>query len=254
LDYLDLSSNQLEGNVPSSLTNLVGLVGLDLGCNKLSASDPVVIEFLDVKDPDWAQTQTVPPDGIWVIQAAAERLRLAWTPISYTWNGGYYEVYWANGPAGPFALDGRTAAKTVNAYAVDGLAAGTTYYFYVRTYTPAHGSQQNELWSAPTAIISVTTASLPQAPEAAFDAAPTSDLAPLAVEFNDQSSGDYTDRAWDFGDGATGEACNMQHTYLVMGTYSVTLTVSGPYGEDTLVRTGYITVVGVRVFLPLVKR
>jgi len=69
LQRLYLRSNQLSGEIPPSLSNLSNLEessqtgksydGLDLGYNHLTASDPELISFLNIKDPDWADTQTI---------------------------------------------------------------------------------------------------------------------------------------------------------------------------------------------------
>jgi PKD repeat protein len=45
---------------------------------------------------------------------------------------------------------------------------------------------------------------------------------------------DVTSYAWDFGDEATSTEANPVHTYLVSGTYTVTLTVTGEGGEVTV--------------------
>ncbi len=78
-------------------------------------------------------------------------------------------------------------------------------------------------------------------PEAAFSAAPTAGVAPLAVAFGNASSGEYAASAWDFGDGATSTETNPAHTYAAPGVYTVTLTVSGPGGSGSEVKPGYIT-------------
>jgi PKD repeat protein len=80
------------------------------------------------------------------------------------------------------------------------------------------------------------------APTASFTAAPTSGVAPLAVQFTDTSSGTPTGWAWDFGDGTTSSAQNPSHTYTAAGTYTVTLTASNSAGSDTATRTGLISV------------
>ncbi len=78
---------------------------------------------------------------------------------------------------------------------------------------------------------------------AGFSGDPTGGAPPLLVSFTNLSSGDYTTCAWSFGDGETSDACDgPAHTYGAAGTYTVTLTVNGPGGTDTLTRPEYITV------------
>jgi PKD repeat protein len=78
---------------------------------------------------------------------------------------------------------------------------------------------------------------------------------PLTVDFTNTSTGDYTDSIWDFGDGDNSTATDPTHTYEETGTYTVHLTVTGPGGEDAIVRTDFIVVdENYRVFLPLTLR
>jgi PKD repeat protein len=79
-------------------------------------------------------------------------------------------------------------------------------------------------------------------PVAGFTGTPTSGVAPLNVNFTDASTGSITSWSWDFGDGGTSTAQNPAHTYTAGGTYSVSLIVTGPGGNDTLVRSNYISV------------
>ena len=89
--------------------------------------------------------------------------------------------------------------------------------------------------------ISVTTVT-GTPPVAAFTGTPTSGVAPLAVQFTDQSTGLPTAWSWNFGDGGTSTAQSPSHTYAVAGSYTVTLTVSNAFGADPETRTNYITV------------
>ena len=75
-----------------------------------------------------------------------------------------------------------------------------------------------------------------------FIADTTSGVAPLTVDFTDESTGDITSYLWDFGDGETSIEENPTYTYADEGIYTVSLTVSGPAGSDSEVKTGYITV------------
>ncbi len=84
----------------------------------------------------------------------------------------------------------------------------------------------------------------PALPVAAFDADVRSGLAPLTVQFSDNSTGDPTAWAWDFdGDGMVDSTDqNPTHTYDAAGTYDVTLTVNNSAGSDSGVEPESITV------------
>src|SRR6185369_8189401 len=79
-------------------------------------------------------------------------------------------------------------------------------------------------------------------PVAGFSATPASGLWPLTVTFTDTSTGTITGRFWDFGDGSTTNtgASVFTHTYSSASTNTVSLTVSGPVGFNTLTRPAYI--------------
>jgi PKD repeat protein len=69
-------------------------------------------------------------------------------------------------------------------------------------------------------------------PVANFLAAPTSGVAPLSVQFTNTTSGTAQSFAWSFGDGASSSAASPAHVYATPGTYTVTLTATGPGGAD----------------------
>lgn len=64
----------------------------------------------------------------------------------------------------------------------------------------------------------------------------------LVVTFTSQSQGVITDYLWDFGDGATSDLPSPTHTYQQAGDHTVSLTVSGPGGTDTVAKPDYIQV------------
>lgn len=70
-------------------------------------------------------------------------------------------------------------------------------------------------------------------PVSSFSANPTSGEAPLDVQFTNESIGAIDSYLWDFGDGVTSSEKDPQHTYSQAGIYNVTLTVTGPGGEDS---------------------
>ncbi|WP_048176966.1 PKD domain-containing protein [Methanosarcina barkeri] len=85
---------------------------------------------------------------------------------------------------------------------------------------------------------------LPGAPVANFTANVTSGTAPLEVQFTDESTGNVSAYAWDFDNDGTVDSIeqNPAYTYAATGTYTVNLTVTGPGGSDSEVKTGYIEV------------
>ena len=88
--------------------------------------------------------------------------------------------------------------------------------------------------------LNITVIALPPASD--FSALPLEGPAPLAVQFTELSTGTVESYLWDFGDGQTGSSAGPSHTYLDPGLYTVTLTVAGPAGENTMVKPGYISV------------
>ena len=88
----------------------------------------------------------------------------------------------------------------------------------------------------PTATLAPTSTPVPPTatlapPTAALSAAPDNGIAPLAVQFSSQVTGDVTSYAWAFGDGGTSADANPAYTFAAPGTYTVVLTVSGPGGS-----------------------
>jgi len=77
---------------------------------------------------------------------------------------------------------------------------------------------------------------------AGFSATPIFGTPPLTVSFTDASTGTITNRLWTFGDGTTSTNTNPAHTYTNVASYTVSLTVFGASGSNTLTRTSYISV------------
>src|SRR5262249_40177667 len=92
--------------------------------------------------------------------------------------------------------------------------------------------------STKTTSISVTA----PPPLAAFSATPTTVPASLLVTFTDASTGSINSWSWSFGDGITSTTRSPQHAYSTPGTYTVSLTVSGPGGVNTATKVNYISV------------
>jgi PKD repeat protein len=76
--------------------------------------------------------------------------------------------------------------------------------------------------------------------KAGFRARYTRGVAPLTVDFVDESKGEIHAWYWVFGDGATSTLRNPAHIYNDAGAYTVSLTVTGPDGEDTEAKEDYV--------------
>lgn len=154
LTELHLSNNALYGDFPAAVASLTALTNVYVNYNCLTANTSVGA-WLSTFDPTWANTQTVPPSGLQVQEVHAPALvyNLSWTPIPYQADGGYYEISSATQPGGPWFVHGQTASKSVSTYTVSGLTDGIPYYIRVRSYTPAHDSQMNNLTSQPALVL-----------------------------------------------------------------------------------------------------
>jgi hypothetical protein len=182
LQTLRLYNNQLRGAIPAQLANLnPHLITLDLGYNMLSATDSALLTFLNAQQLNWAATQTVAPGNVQATAQSATSVTLSWTPIGYTTDGGYYEVLSASQPGGPYTSVGKTADKTAAGLTVSGLTSGASYSFVVRSFTPKHGSQQNDLLSDASDPIAVTLTSN-RAPVAANDSYATGQNTQLTID------------------------------------------------------------------------
>jgi uncharacterized protein (TIGR02145 family) len=91
-------------------------------------------------------------------------------------------------------------------------------------------------------IASLSSCEKEQEGSAAFTANPTSGIAPLTVNFTDQSANNPTSWQWNFGDGNTSALQSPQHNYQNAGNYTVQLTVTNSHGSDTEIKTNYIAV------------
>jgi PKD repeat protein/lysophospholipase L1-like esterase len=157
--------------------------------------------------------------------APGQSLQLYWFPsltlasnmVGITYYGKYSDT---NSPP----LDGSAVWMTP----ASGLSA------YLNFWTISRGGSNPE-----SAGFATNSASVPLM--ASFIASPTYGLAPLAVTFTDTSTGTITNWFWDFGDSTTTNTTtnSVSHSYT-LGTYTVTLVVTGPSGASTNTQANYI--------------
>ncbi|MEJ2597771.1 MAG: fibronectin type III domain-containing protein, partial [Anaerolineales bacterium] len=148
INYLDLSYNALQDEFPASLAGLDSywVNGLKLEGNLVEANDPTTRSQLDLKDPNWARTQTWAPADLNIGAISTQTVTLVWTPIEFRQGDGGYAIEVAEQAAGPFQQVTETASKADSSFQVSGLKPDTDYYFRVRTHTTPYDRQQNDLW------------------------------------------------------------------------------------------------------------
>ena len=165
--------------------------------------------------------------------------------VSLTWNANPqpevagYMLYYGQGSG---AYTNKVDVSKVTAFTVTGLQEGKTYYYAVTAYDAGRAESpfSNEA--------NATTAYSP--PVAAFNADKTSDVAPASIIFTSTSTGTVSSYSWNFGDGTSSAVQSPSHIYSTAGTYSVSLTTTGPGGSNTSTRAGYIAVTATPVIPP----
>ncbi|MCK4761701.1 MAG: fibronectin type III domain-containing protein, partial [Candidatus Aminicenantes bacterium] len=162
LRELKLQSNKLSGNIPIALSNLTGLGELwtDIGYNALYTDNETLRIFLNEKDSDWENTQTIAPLNVTASPLSADSILLNWSPITYIQDPGGYSIYFSTTQGGPYTHYNTTIDKTVSSMTVTGLNPGTTYYFIVQGVTDPHANNQNEVISEDCPEVSAATLSL----------------------------------------------------------------------------------------------
>jgi serine protease len=80
----------------------------------------------------------------------------------------------------------------------------------------------------------------PQPLKAEFTGEPAIGPKNTTVQFTNQSTGSITSWLWDFGDETTSIDPNPSHAYSEARTYTVSLTVTGPNGSDTVTKSRFV--------------
>gem|GEM_PF-3997879 len=143
LTLLWVNRNKLEGNIPASIVNLQNTDSIRLDNNALETSDPDVDAFLNTSRAFyWRDTQTIPPDNV-SVSSENGALEIHWDPIRFT-DFGAYIIRSSDNINGPFTEQGRTLDKFTASYTITGIPRR---YYAIQSFTPAHGSQRNDITS-----------------------------------------------------------------------------------------------------------
>jgi hypothetical protein len=136
------------------------------------------------------------------------------------------------------------------------------YQYFARTMgpnTPGDGYGFTRFTITPNKVVAQTffggsfadTFAIVLPPTASFTYSPTNPLPIFPVTFTASATGGTQPYAftWDFGDGSTGTGASTSHSYLLMRTYVVTLTVTDSTGQTARVsQTVTISILGLNAF------
>jgi PKD repeat protein len=221
--YSDSSTQNLTAQVTWTSANTavatIGAAGMATG---LGAGQTTISAALDGVTGA-GSIQVLPPP----VANFGASTRSGFTPLTTTFSdlssGQVTAWSWEFGDGGT-----SKAATAVHTYT----AAGT-YAVSLSVSGPGGGDEEVK-----SAFITVNSS----APVANFTGDVLQGTAPLAVAFHNDSTGQVTASAWNFGDGDTSNETHPSHTYTEPGLYTVTLTVSGPGGSNTLPRSAYVQI------------
>jgi PKD repeat protein/murein DD-endopeptidase MepM/ murein hydrolase activator NlpD len=141
-------------------------------------------------------------------------------------------LYWNSQPVDSQYVDGTHLTAVIpSSY----IANQGTAILNVTNPPPVGGSSNN---------ITLTILPQPPKPSAEFDAWPQTGTASLTVAMHIVELSGITSCSWNYGDEQTSTNCaqSHDHVYSAAGSYTVSLNVSGPGGNDSLTRMNYITV------------
>jgi ligand-binding sensor domain-containing protein len=247
--------NKGNSNIPS---NYVKDVAVDSQGNVWCATLVGAVKFDGTNWTNW--TSELPNDGVWGVNIDADDNKWFATIQGLAkYNGSSWTVYEEeNGMAEENArdmcvdADGILWAATVNvggAHEFD----GTTWTQYKTTNSDiannyvwvVYAETPSKIWFGSNGGISLFLKSSeePELPVADFTVIPRQGWDKYcAPEYVSLSTGRITDYYWEFGDGSFSTEMAPNHKYEMTGIYTVKLTVSGPDGPVTKIKTNYITI------------
>lgn len=159
---LDLSSNQLQDLLPTEMSSLPKTLSLDLRWNAIlpipaSIEYKPLLDLMAILQPDYLDTQTLPPVNVSATTLSATSIKIQWDPVAYTSDPGGYQVFYSRNPLGPYSLAGSIAGKNNSSFTANNLLPSAWYYFVVESFTDPHEAnslpwreeyQQNKLFSS----------------------------------------------------------------------------------------------------------
>lgn len=138
---LTLHRNSLSGVIPSTLADLSNIDEISLDWNALHTADGTLSTFINQKSvsDNYIDTQTLDASANLEPEVGETAIKLFWDTRNTTpATEGGYKIYIATDAAGPYSLNQTVNDKNSDTTRVEGLIAGTTYFFQVRSYTSPH--------------------------------------------------------------------------------------------------------------------
>ena len=169
--------------------------------------------------------------------AGGASVNLAWNASPSSNTAGYIVAYGQSSGSYTANID----VGNVTTYKVSGLQEGSTYHFAAKAYNSARTLES--VYSNEVDL----TIPVPPVPTADFTATKTSGIAGLMVNFTPVTTGGVTSWAWAFPGSTTPSVTNstaqlVSVIYPTAGSYSVSLTATGPGGSITKAYPNLITV------------
>ncbi len=252
-DFPGLAQLNLNGNQISDISALVENTGLGIDdilyLSYETSINPLSYEAINVHIPilqarafttfDYNEVpnEYAPcyPDPTRHATVISNQVELKWRGNT-SMTGMMYEVWLGESPDNLSNVGNGNVVNDTLYNFTSTLTANTEYWWRIKA-TDNTMTVWGGLWH-------FTTGEAGSPPIADFSANTLSGESPLTVTFSDESQGGPLTWAWDFENDGTvdSEEQNPQHQYLEAGVYSVSLTVSNSGGNDTEVKSAYITV------------
>jgi len=156
LKTLEIYGNMLS-SLPPEITKLTNIRFLSCSYNAIENLDNETINFIDSKQKNWKETQTVSPKNITVFSVSSDSISLSWSKIDYLKDPGGYEIYYSISSNTPYTKIVITDSKQLEQITITKLIPEKKYYFKIRTVTFPHNQNPNTLYSKFSNTIEVKT-------------------------------------------------------------------------------------------------